>query len=118
MQELCVCILMMLYIKYFFLIYFSYHQTRKTWWSLDSFETLFALVKTNKQQVTVTNGKEMINSHYYHTGWLTYMLKGGGLYNNDTWVIRFLRGKCTECSLTFSPGDPGGPGGPGCPSLP
>lgn len=35
----------------------------------------------------------MINGPYYHTGWLTYMLEGRGLYNNDTWVISFLRGK-------------------------
>lgn len=35
----------------------------------------------------------MINGHYYHTVWLTYMLEGRGLYNNDTWVISFLRGK-------------------------
>lgn len=25
--------------------------------------------------------------------WLTYMLEGRGLYNNDTWVISFLRGQ-------------------------
>lgn len=62
--------------------------------------------------------KRMINGCYYCTSWLTYMVQGGGLYNNDTWVIRFLRGEYTKCSPTFSPGGPGGPGGPGWPSLP
>ena len=39
-----VCIFIKMYIKSL-----SYYQARKTWWSLDSFETFFALVKTNKQ---------------------------------------------------------------------
>lgn len=102
-------------------INFSYNQARKTWRSLDSLETLFALLETNKHtQVTVTKAKGMINGHYYHTRWLTYTPVGEkkGFYNNGRWVISFQRRQHMVCILTFSPGGPGGPAEPGCPSLP
>lgn len=71
-------------------IHISYNHAGKTWRSLDSLETLFALLEAKKTQGRSPSPKQR--------GWLmatvtsmpplTYMLVGEkGFYNNDMWVM-------------------------------
>lgn len=71
---------------------------------MDSFETLFTLLGTNKhKQVSVTR---MINGDYYHAHRLTYMLDGRAFYYNDTLVISFLREKIHRVQTDLFPWRP------------
>lgn len=100
-------------------IHISYNQTGKTWRSLDSLETLFALLEANKTQGRLPSPKQRgwLMATVTSTPPLTYMLAGGKKVSTIM-TCGLWRRQHQECVLTFSPGGPGGPTEPGCPSLP